>query len=196
MPMTTKNDPNYLAWAWVWVLGVTLFRLIYVNFFPLAPDEANYWQWSRYLDWSYHDQSPLIAWAIWPCTYFLGNTEWAVRLPSVIAMAVTALYLVSMAARWVDHRAADLKKARPRDDQAIEGAEGNVKELTRESRDLAAKAKEIEDAVYDLKAVNPHKKPNVDTRTPEELMNIIEAKGKEVADALAVLRGPRTKYNV
>ncbi|MBN1615472.1 MAG: hypothetical protein JW950_13490, partial [Deltaproteobacteria bacterium] len=60
--------------------------------------------------------------------------------------------------------------------------------LTREARDLAAKAKEIEDAVYDLKAVNPHKKPVVDTRTPEELMDIIEAKGQEVAEALAALR--------
>jgi len=38
-------------------------------------------------------------------------------------------------------------------------------------------------------AVNPHKKPIVDTRTPEELMEIIAAKGKEVVDALAVLRG-------
>ena len=72
--------------------------------------------------------------------------------------------------------------------KAIEEAEAKVKELTRESRDLAAKAKEIEDAVYDLKAVNPNKKPNVDTRTPEELMNIIEAKGKEVTEALAALR--------
>ncbi len=61
--------------------------------------------------------------------------------------------------------------------------------LTRESRNLAGKAKEIEDAVYDLKAVNPNKKPNVDTRTPEELMDIIEAKGREVAVALATLRG-------
>ncbi|MCX5825439.1 MAG: DEAD/DEAH box helicase family protein [Deltaproteobacteria bacterium] len=53
----------------------------------------------------------------------------------------------------------------------------------------AGKTKEIEDAVYDLKAVNPNKKPNVDTRTPEQLMNIIEVKGKEVAAALATLRG-------
>jgi len=30
----------------------------------------------------------------------------------------------------------------------------------------------------------------VDTRTPEELMNIIEAKGKEMAEALAALRRP------
>jgi len=92
------------------------------------------------------------------------------------------------AAQW-SQRVADLKKARPRDDQAIEEAEAKVKELTRESRDLAGKAKEIEDAIYDLKAVNPNKKPNVDTRTPEDLMDIIEAKGKEVAAALATLRG-------
>jgi len=91
------------------------------------------------------------------------------------------------AAQW-SQRTADLKKARPRDDQAIEEAEAKAKELTRASRDLAAKAKEIEDAVYDLKAVNPHKRPVVDTRTPEELMDIIEAKGKEVAVALAALR--------
>jgi len=99
------------------------------------------------------------------------------------------------AAQWLQ-RLADLKKALPRDDQAIEEAEAKVKELTRDSRDLAAKAKEIEDAVYDLKAVNPHKKPDVDTRTPEELMNIIEAKGKEVADALAALRGNRAQHDV
>ncbi|MFH1158293.1 MAG: N-6 DNA methylase [Pseudomonadota bacterium] len=92
------------------------------------------------------------------------------------------------AAQW-SQRVADLKKAKQRDDQAIEDAEAKVKELTRESRDLAGKAKEIEDSVYDLKAVNPNKKPNVDTRTPEDLMNIIEAKGKEVAAALATLRG-------
>ena len=94
------------------------------------------------------------------------------------------------AAQW-SQRVADLKKAKtqPRDDRAVEEAEAKVKELTRESRDLAGKAKELEDAVYDLKAVNPNKKPNVDTRTPEELMNIIEAKGKEVAAALATLRG-------
>jgi len=91
------------------------------------------------------------------------------------------------AAQW-SQRVADLKKAKARDDQAIEEAEAKDKQLTRESRDQAAKAKVIEDAVYDLKAVNPHKKPVVDTRTPEELMNIIEAKGQEVADALAALR--------
>ena len=43
---------------------------------------------------------------------------------------------------------------------------------------------------YDLKAVNPNAKSNADARTPEELLDLIEAKGREVADALAVLKRP------
>ena len=50
------------------------------------------------------------------------------------------------------------------------------------------RAQAIEDALYDLKAVNPHTQPVEDTRTPEELIAIIEAKGREVAKALALLR--------
>jgi type I restriction enzyme M protein len=48
---------------------------------------------------------------------------------------------------------------------------------------------EIEAKNFDLKAVNPHAKSHEDTRTPEELLDLIEAKGREVAEALAVLRG-------
>ena len=51
---------------------------------------------------------------------------------------------------------------------------------------------DIEAKNYDLKAVNPHAKNDEDTRTPEELLNLIEAKGKEVAEALAALRTQAT----
>ena len=47
---------------------------------------------------------------------------------------------------------------------------------------------DIEAKNYDLKAVNPNAKSNEDTRTPEELLDLIEAKGHEVAEALAALR--------
>jgi len=94
------------------------------------------------------------------------------------------------AARWKE-RLKELKKAKPRDEQAIAEAEERIKALTKEAKAAAAKAKEIEDAVYDLKAVNPNKKPVIDTRTPEELLDIIEAKGREIAEALAVLRRDR-----
>ena len=48
---------------------------------------------------------------------------------------------------------------------------------------------EIEARNFDLKAVNPHARNDEDTRAPEGLLDLIEDKGREVAEALAVLRG-------
>jgi len=48
--------------------------------------------------------------------------------------------------------------------------------------------KAIEEKGYDLKAVNPHAKRDEDLRTPEELLDLIEAKGRDVAEAVATLR--------
>ena len=47
---------------------------------------------------------------------------------------------------------------------------------------------ELEARKLDLKAVNPNRKPDEDTRTPEELLDIIEAKGREIDAAIAELR--------
>lgn len=48
--------------------------------------------------------------------------------------------------------------------------------------------KEIEAKNFDLKAVNPKAKVEAEGRTPDELLDLIEAKGKEVAEAVATLR--------
>ncbi|MDQ6894202.1 MAG: type I restriction-modification system subunit M [Acidobacteriota bacterium] len=52
---------------------------------------------------------------------------------------------------------------------------------------------QIEEKKYDLKAVNPNAKGDEDSRTPEELLDIIEAKGQEVAEAIATLRAALTR---
>ena len=41
---------------------------------------------------------------------------------------------------------------------------------------------------YDLKAVNPNARADEDLRSPEGLLDLIEAKGREVSEALAALR--------
>ena len=56
------------------------------------------------------------------------------------------------------------------------------------AREAIAKAQAIEDAVYDLKAVNPREKKVIDTRTPAQLLEAIAEKGREVDTALARLR--------
>jgi type I restriction enzyme M protein len=47
---------------------------------------------------------------------------------------------------------------------------------------------EIEARNFDLKAVNPNAKADIDTRSPEELLAEIEARHAEVAEAIAELR--------
>jgi len=47
---------------------------------------------------------------------------------------------------------------------------------------------EIEERGFDLKAVNPNRKVVVDERTPEQILDEIEAKGREVTEAIAALR--------
>lgn len=55
-------------------------------------------------------------------------------------------------------------------------------------RSWTVSRQDIEAKGYDLKAVNPHARANEDRRTPEELLDLIEAKGQEVAEAMAALR--------
>ena len=88
----------------------------------------------------------------------------------------------------VKEKLTGLKKARPRDEAAIAEAESQLAALNKESREAAAKAEAIENAVYDLKAVNPNRKANADTRTPGQLLDLIEAKGREITEAVGVLR--------
>ena len=94
---------------------------------------------------------------------------------------------VQEAAQWQE-RLKELKKTRPIDKSAIEVAQEKIKKISKEAREFAAKAEEIENAVYDLKAVNPHAILEEDKRTPKELLEFIEEKGKEIAEALDVLR--------
>ena len=47
---------------------------------------------------------------------------------------------------------------------------------------------ELEARKLDLKAVNPNRRSTEDTRTPEEILDIIESKGREIDAAIAELR--------
>ena len=52
---------------------------------------------------------------------------------------------------------------------------------------------DLEARRLDLKAVNPNRKSDEDARTPEELLDIIESKGREIDAAIAELRASLAK---
>jgi undecaprenyl-diphosphatase len=104
--MNDRDDQRYMRMAWLLVGLCTIGRIFYSQLFLLAPDEANYWQWARHLAWGYHDQTPLIAWAIHVTTSLFGHTELGVRLPAIVAMAIASSYAVLIARRWFSPRIA------------------------------------------------------------------------------------------
>ncbi len=68
------------------LLGLGLLRLLALRFSPLGlhGDEAQYWSWSRHLDFGYFSKPPMIAWLIAVTTSLFGHSEWAVRLSSPV----------------------------------------------------------------------------------------------------------------
>jgi type I restriction enzyme M protein len=79
-----------------------------------------------------------------------------------------------------------LRKKKASKDQ-LEHAQTNWRLAVREARETAAKAVTIENAVYDLKAVNPNRHVEEDTRTPLEIIAEIQARGVEADLALSRL---------
>ncbi|MEI8352127.1 MAG: glycosyltransferase family 39 protein [bacterium] len=81
-------------------LAILLVRVAYLIWgcpYDLVADEAQYWDWSRHLDWSYYSKGPAIAWLIAPSARVFGITEWAVRLPAALAAFACMLLLACFA---------------------------------------------------------------------------------------------------
>ncbi len=72
--------------------------------------------------------------------------------------------------------------------QKLEALETAIKDQDKAARDLEAKAAGIDAAVFDLKAVNPNAVAKVDSRTPQEIIDTIQAQGEIVAQALGKLK--------
>lgn len=73
------------------------FYAIKSGYIPLNPDEAQYWTWSRYLDFGFYSKPPGIAWQIWLGCKLFGQNELGIRFFSVIFSTLTAyaIYLLA-----------------------------------------------------------------------------------------------------
>lgn len=79
----------WAAWTLLVLAGWTLIRLVWINAFEVAGDEAYYWLWSKHLDWNYYSKGPGVAWTMALSTGLLGDTAFGIRLPSVLLAAGT-----------------------------------------------------------------------------------------------------------
>ena len=95
MILRPQTSADYHRLTIAIILGVLLLRLgaLFVSSLGLHGDEAQYWAWSKQLDWGYFTKPPMIAWVIASTTSIFGDAEWAVRLSSAPLHALTS-YLI------------------------------------------------------------------------------------------------------
>ena len=86
---------KYQKWILWLIAALLVFRIsaLLISPWGLHGDEAQYWAWSKDLDWGYFTKPPLIAWTIWVTTSLFGDAEWAVRLSSPILHSITAFVI-------------------------------------------------------------------------------------------------------
>ena len=65
----------------------------------LSGDEAQYWDWSRNLDWSYYSKGPLVAYIIRASCAVFGDTMQGVRYPAVAFGAATSILVYLLTRR-------------------------------------------------------------------------------------------------
>ena len=66
------------------VLGFAVLRFALAAIVPLLPQEAYYWTWSRFPDWSYFDHPPLASYSIALTTALFGQTEFGIKSAAVL----------------------------------------------------------------------------------------------------------------
>jgi len=81
---------NYRLWFWAVNIFTALLRLLFIGKIGLTVDEAHYWVYTKFLDLSYFDHPPLIAYIIKVSTLIFGNTAFAVRLPAVLIFFIAS----------------------------------------------------------------------------------------------------------
>ena len=74
------------------VFFLRVFLWIYADL-DLGFDEAQYWTWSKNLEWGYYSKPPFLAWFINFFTSICGDTEICVRISSPILHSISAFFI-------------------------------------------------------------------------------------------------------
>lgn len=85
------------------LIGILFLKVLFLGWYitqgyiGLGPDEAQYWTWSRQLDWGYYSKPPGIALQIALGTRLLGDTELGVRFGSLLFGAIIPFVIYRIA---------------------------------------------------------------------------------------------------
>ena len=80
----SPNEARLVRNTVLTILALVALRLVAAAWTPLTFDEAYYWMWSKHLAGGYYDHPPMVALVIRLGTMIAGDTEFGVRLVSIL----------------------------------------------------------------------------------------------------------------
>ena len=80
----SPNEARLVRNTALTVLALVVLRLVAAASTPITFDEAYYWMWSKHLAGGYYDHPPVVALVIRLGTMIAGDTEFGVRLVSIL----------------------------------------------------------------------------------------------------------------
>src|ERR1700712_1518668 len=95
----SPNEGRFVRNTVVTILALVALRLVAAAWTPLTFDEAYYWMWSKHLAGGYYDHPPAVAVVIRLGTMIAGDTEFGVRLVSI---------LLALPMTWAVYRSASI----------------------------------------------------------------------------------------
>src|SRR5580698_5130680 len=88
-----SNEARSVLTTVLTILALVALRLVAAASTPITFDEAYYWMWSKHLAGGYYDHPPGVALVIRLGTMIAGDTEFGVRLVSIL-LALPMSYAV------------------------------------------------------------------------------------------------------
>jgi hypothetical protein len=100
-----RVETNYRVLATWWVVAATVVRYVCLAPLPVGNGEGYYYTWSRFLDWSYYDHPPLVAWMV-RVTTALGRSPAAIHIGPILSAAAFGWLFYRLAERLFRPRTA------------------------------------------------------------------------------------------
>src|SRR6202451_3791446 len=95
----SANEARLVRSTVLTILALVALRLVAAAWTPITFDEAYYWMWSKHLAGGYYDHPPMVAVVIRLGTMIAGDTEFGVRLVSI---------LLALPMSWAVYRTASI----------------------------------------------------------------------------------------
>ncbi|MBN1559228.1 glycosyltransferase family 39 protein [candidate division KSB1 bacterium] len=80
---------------------IFLLRILVLMRLDIFPDEAYYWDWSRFLSFGYYDHPPMVAWLVHLTTALFGDTYWGIKAAPLLTGLGVSIVMFLLATRYL-----------------------------------------------------------------------------------------------